>query len=83
MQGDTKETWTERELDLYFKGRKRLAEMMDVDHPEIFSDDDIAVSVYMYMERLSEVISPALSIIYDICTVSCAGSVYQQFVIFL
>ena len=48
------------EVDLYFKGRKRLAEMMDVDHPESFSDDDIAVSVYMYMERLSEVIGLAL-----------------------
>jgi hypothetical protein len=39
----------ERELDRYLKGRKRLAEMMDVDHPESFSDDDIAVSLYMAM----------------------------------
>ena len=60
MQEDTNETWMDREIDLYFKGRKRLAEMMDVDHPESFSDDDIAVSVYMYMERLNEVISLAL-----------------------
>ena len=58
----TRHGWiVEVEVDLYFKpGRKRLAEMMDVDHPESFSDDDIAVSVYMYMERLSEVIGLAL-----------------------
>ena len=44
QEGDG-ETWMERELDLYLKGRKRLAEMMDVDNPESFSDDDIAVSL--------------------------------------
>lgn len=44
MEEGGKETLMERELDRYLKGRKRLAEMMDVDHPESFSDDDIAVS---------------------------------------
>ena len=36
--------WMQRQLDLYFKGRKRLAEMMGVAQPESLSDDDIAVS---------------------------------------
>ena len=34
----------QRELDLYFKGRKRLAEMMDVPQPDSFTDKDMAVS---------------------------------------
>ena len=50
MEEGRKETLMERELDRYLKGRKRLAEMMDVDHSESFSDDDIAVSsLHMYM----------------------------------
>ena len=50
MEEGRKETLMERELDRYLKGRKRLAEMMDVDHSESFSDDDIAVSsLCMYM----------------------------------
>lgn len=50
VEEGNEETWMEHELDLYLKGRKRLAEMMGVNHPETFSDDDIAVSVYMHRD---------------------------------
>ena len=43
----------QRELSLYYKGRKRLAEMMDVAQPDSFSDDDIAVSIQFYPWPLS------------------------------
>ena len=71
MQEGTKGTWMDHEIDRYFKGRKRLAEMMDVDDPESLSDDDIAVSVYIYMERFNNVTCWTSCVLHGSVVISC------------